>query len=144
MSGSVKQQSHWKFSQKAHLVSLTLGAFDDKTSDDFTVFNIDGESGTCISCHDEITVTIPAINETLQQKAERFRNMHDHPIGMDYQHILSKNSMYFNSLMGMEKSIRMFDGKIGCGSCHSLYSNIPGNLVLDNEDSEMCHTCHNR
>ena len=144
LSGSIRQQSHWNFSQKAHLVSLTPGSSADKTSDEFSISGIDTESNTCLSCHDEVTVTIPGMNESRQQKAQRFKSMSDHPIGMNYQYLLSQNPMYFNSLMGMEKTIRMFDGRVGCGSCHSLYSDTPSNLVLDNEDSAICHTCHNR
>ena len=144
ISGSLRKQSHWKFSQKAHLVALVPGSTDNKSEFDFSGSNIDGESSTCLSCHDEVTVTIPAMNETRQEKGRRFRSMTDHPIGMDFNYMLSRNSMYFNSLRGLEGRIRMFDGKVGCGSCHSLYSDLDAKLVVENEESQLCHTCHNR
>jgi predicted CxxxxCH...CXXCH cytochrome family protein len=144
LSGSIRQRSHWKFSRKAHLVSLVRGSLVDKTSDAFMASGIDMESSTCLSCHDKVTVTIPAMNETRQQKTQRFKSMTDHPIGMNYQYILSQNPMYFNSLMGQQGRIRMFDGQVGCGSCHSLYSDIPSNLTAEYKGSVLCRTCHNR
>lgn len=148
LPGSIRQQSHWKFSQKAHLVSLKPASMNNEVagdSDALAAGDIDMESNTCLSCHDEVTVTIPAMNETRQEKADRFRSMTDHPIGMNYGYILSQNKMYFNSLKGQERRIRMFDGKVGCGSCHSLYSDIPSKLTVEyEEESRLCHTCHNR
>lgn len=141
INGSIKRQSHWKFSQKAHLLPLVPDS--DKASGDLMISGIDDESNTCLSCHDEVTATIPAVNETSRQKADRFRNMTDHPIGMNYQSLLSRNPMHFNSLQQRDR-IRMFGGQVGCGSCHSLYSNKPSNLVQNYQGSELCRTCHNR
>ena len=119
-------------------------SLNKKTSDDFMISSIDIESSTCLSCHDKVTVTIPVMNETPRQKARHFRTMTDHPIGMNYQYILSQNPMYFNSLMDKQDRFCLFDGKVGCGSCHSLYSDIPSNLVADYKGSVLCVTCHNR
>ncbi len=144
LAGSLKQRSHCKFSTKAHLVNLTPGNVSDKTSGGLTASGIDSESRDCVTCHDEISITIPGFNESRREKAERYKNMSDHPIGMDYQQNLSVNRMYFNELSGEGDKIRLFDGKIGCGSCHSLYSQTASNLVIEYKGAKLCRTCHNR
>lgn len=143
LSGSPKQRSHWKFSQKAHLVSLVSGSEIDGNSDDPMVPGIDSESQNCLSCHDEVSAVVPAMNGK-GHRVSRGYNMSDHPIGMDYQSVLTANSMEFNPLSGDQNRMRMFDGKVGCGSCHSLYSQTPFHLAVKNESNALCRKCHNR
>ena len=41
-----------------------------------------------------------------------------------------------------EQAILRIDGQVGCGSCHSHYSTLPDHLVMTNEHSQLCHSCH--
>ena len=71
--------------------------------------------------------------------------MASHPIGMDYRYTaLNKSQFYFYPSRD-QKRIRLFNGKLGCGSCHSLYAQTKNNLVagFDNDNSELCLKCHN-
>jgi predicted CXXCH cytochrome family protein len=36
----------------------------------------------------------------------------------------------------------LFDGNLGCGSCHSAYSKEPHLLVMNNRGSKLCLSCH--
>lgn len=73
--------------------------------------------------------------------AARRRKMRDHPIGMDYSRVaLQKASRYRYPLMNHR--IRLFDGRVGCGSCHSLYSNERKFLVQHNYRGALCRECH--
>jgi predicted CXXCH cytochrome family protein len=40
--------------------------------------------------------------------------------------------------------IRLFDGRLGCGSCHSLYSQQQKKLVMSNQNGKLCIKCHNK
>ncbi|NNK62673.1 MAG: hypothetical protein HKO98_05620 [Gemmatimonadetes bacterium] len=42
----------------------------------------------------------------------------------------------------VDPRIRLFDGNLGCGSCHSVYAGEPGLLVMRNERSRLCTSCH--
>ena len=44
------------------------------------------------------------------------------------------------SLQG--KGIRLFDGKVGCVSCHDLKKTSEYHLVIDNDGSALCYSCH--
>jgi len=144
LSGSLRQQSHWKFSRKAHLLTLVPGSENDKFSSDLKVSDIDTESSTCLGCHDEVSANVPAMNQAGHRGGRGYSGMSDHPIGMNYQSVLVDNSMLYNSLKIGPNRIRMFDGKVGCGSCHSLYSQIPSLLAVGNDRSALCRECHNR
>ena len=106
--------------------------------------SIDVESHGCLSCHDDITVTIPRANETKRDKMQRRQNMADHPIAMEYELIAMRNIReYFFPIMNTDQ-IRLFNGKVGCGSCHSLYAQTDKHLVKQNNQGQLCRTCHNK
>lgn len=143
MSGTLKQQSHWRFSNKAHLGSINpRSALPSQVELSFD--DIDLESQTCLGCHEEVTVTIPGYNETYTEKAARWSRMKDHPIGMDYRRVaMNQSSEYYYPLFNAER-IRFFDGKVGCGSCHSMYSKQAKNVSVDKQNGNLCRQCHNR
>lgn len=135
--------SHWSFGDKAHLGSINPQSIRE---DEMARLDgeIDQESHTCLGCHEEVTVTVPGYNETSAEKAARWRKMKDHPIGMDYSRIAMETYTEYNYPPGNADRIRMFDGKVGCGSCHSVYSGIEKLLVVRNDRSFLCRQCHNR
>jgi len=143
MGGSALEQVHWRFSTRAHLGSINPQTALSDSSERF-VGGIDTESRTCLSCHEDITVTMPADNETVRQKKARWKNMSDHPIGMDYQYTAMRKFGSYNFPLTGDQRIRLFNGRLGCGSCHSLYARMENNLVVRNERSALCRKCHNR
>jgi predicted CXXCH cytochrome family protein len=137
---SRSRQSHWRFSMRAHLSPIKPGRPSTVLGKSGT---IDDESRTCLGCHDQITVTIPSERETTAQKKLRWRKMRNHPIGMDYSNVaLTKSRRYKYPLINDQ--IRLFDGRMGCGSCHSPYSNESKLLVQENSSSALCRQCHGR
>lgn len=136
-------QVHWQFSQKAHLGNINDQP--DNSSDGFS-FNsdIDAESETCVGCHDEVTVTVPGLFETKAQKKMRYSKMKDHPIGMEYSAIVSREAGRYINSHSISDKIRLFDGRLGCGSCHSLYSDKESLLIVKHVESELCRECHVR
>ena len=140
MSGTLKEQSHWQFSSKAHLESIGPNVSSQNT--DLISGLLDPESQSCLSCHEGITATVSGGIGTSQHTG-RLDIMANHPIGMSYSGVASANALKYNHLSSVNPDIRLFDGKMGCGSCHSLYSDIKKNLVQDNTGSRLCFECHN-
>ena len=42
----------------------------------------------------------------------------------------------------LDKRIRLFNGKVGCGSCHDPYSRNRKFLVIDPSHGRLCRSCH--
>jgi predicted CXXCH cytochrome family protein len=141
MGGTLLEVSHWRSSARAHLGSINPQSERFQTFEQ-RIGGIDAESRACLSCHDNISVTIPLPNETARQKQERRKTMSDHPIGMDYQYAALRKNRRYNSLL-TDQQIRLFDGRLGCGSCHSPYSQLKDNLVMPNIRGALCRRCHN-
>jgi predicted CXXCH cytochrome family protein len=71
-------------------------------------------------------------------------NRKNHPVGISYEEISRKEKKKFRPISMLRKEIRLFNGKIGCGTCHNIYSKEPYMLVIDNEGSRLCLECHNK
>ena len=146
MRGNMKQRSHWQFSSRAHLADINPASTDTK-EENFSINHgdIDRESNTCLGCHQDKTVTIIPSHETIAQKKARWREMKDHPIGMEYQQVATqKKTKYPFQYPIANTKIRLFDGRVGCGSCHSLYSKNENNIVQNNGYNALCRDCHNK
>jgi hypothetical protein len=141
MNSSSAESSHWVFSARAHLDRPQKRSAINLTQND-SVDWIDRESYNCLSCHDDVTVTIPGKTESFANDPLQGGQMQNHPIGMDY-----RSTSLFKSnfrLLGETNAhgIRLFDERVGCGSCHSLYAQTPFHLVADHKDSTLCRSCH--
>lgn len=132
---------HWQFSSKAHLGNISPNS-DHDTQQVSLASGIDVESRTCVTCHEDVSVTIPQLHETRSQKQLRYKSMTDHPIGMEYADVFARDAGRYKKNYTKFDNVRLFDGKVGCGSCHSLYSKEKGYLITTNEDSELCRKCH--
>ncbi|MHC4394282.1 MAG: cytochrome c3 family protein [Planctomycetota bacterium] len=143
MRGTLSEQSHWNFSARAHLGPINPQSVVSSDSDQF-VGAIDVESHTCLSCHENVSVVIPAYNETPRQRKLRWKNMSDHPIGMDYEDTALRRVGGYKFSLADNPRIRLFNGKVGCGSCHSPYARTRMNLVDSYERSTLCRRCHNK
>ena len=102
----------------------------------------DDESRSCLSCHDEVNANIRSEFDINKKGSTRFSSSSSHPIGMSYRNVASKKTNKFNYPLSHNERIRLFDEKVGCGSCHSLYSDKKFFLVQDNHGSALCFQCH--
>lgn len=133
---------HWYSATKAHLGAINPNV-DAQSPQVYEDGGIDMESRICMGCHEGFTVTIPGYDESRADKAMRWQKMKDHPMGMDYQRIASEKSWQYNYPLGSD-AIRLFDGKMGCGSCHSIYSGQEKLLAEQYKGGVLCRTCHYR
>lgn len=99
---------------------------------------LDGLSLGCIGCHDGTV----AGNVDYVVGAGSWRHIEgSHPIGVDYNESRMKAGG-LAPLSRVDKRIRLFDGRLGCGTCHDPYSGLPGQLVMENVKSRLCTQCH--
>ena len=96
---------------------------------------IDELSNQCLSCHNGVTAKNVLIGLPLCSCPEEQTS---HPIGMDYE----KARIRTGRLKTLDKTIKLFNGKVGCGSCHDPYSKNPKMLVVPNTGSALCLKCH--
>ncbi len=64
-----------------------------------------------------------------------------HPIGRSYRDASSKGGYHPEQQLA-QKKIMLSDGKISCVSCHEAYKKEHGKLVMSNERSALCLSCH--
>ncbi len=102
---------------------------------------LDAESRSCLACHDGT-----AASDT---GAHTFRNNNlepasEHPVGVPLRATLTRIERDFGlvSVATLDKRVRLANGVIGCGSCHSVYSREKSQLVMSNQKSRLCLSCH--
>lgn len=127
-------QTHRPSMDRAH------GYADFKVVD----FGIDLDPLTfmCLGCHDR-----PDYPERTEPGSELWRHGNNtfvpHVVGVDYDELAWDNRNL--RLADRDESLPLFDGKIGCGTCHDPYR-PGGGLQLrlkDGEDKSMlCMGCH--
>ncbi len=99
----------------------------------------DGESVSCMACHDGSSAS-DAGSHAVKRRADDM--LPDHPIGIPMRETSRSRDSEFRLSRNPDKRIRLFSGNLGCGSCHSIYSREPGQLVVNNRGSKLCLSCH--
>lgn len=107
--------------------------------------NLDAESTTCLTCHDGSVARGVGIGID-EQPGSIGDHARSHTIGTIYKDHRSAAfgqtpfPMYPASTLNPR--LRLFDGKLGCGSCHSPYAREDKLLVMSNTRSKLCLSCH--
>ncbi|MDA8241706.1 MAG: cytochrome c3 family protein [Nitrospiraceae bacterium] len=99
---------------------------------------LDPMSLDCIGCHDG---TLAKLTNYKIGLGVWDHNQGSHPIGVDYRECRMKSGQ-LRPLSRVSRRLRLFNGKIGCGTCHDIYSKNPAMLTMTNEGSRMCLSCH--
>lgn len=144
MSGSTMEMSHWQFSNRAHLETINPNSNTSEKPVQF-LGPLDKETHTCLSCHTDVKVTIPALHESESRKRARWATMTDHPVGVDYRSFaLQKAPGTFFYPRANPGRVRLFKGKVGCGSCHTLYAQNKSRTNETLDRGRICLQCHDR
>lgn len=90
----------------------------------------------CLECHD--------MGRYYEWGEVRYACMSklNHPVGVLYQKSETLRKGTFCPVGALNKNINLFEGKIGCGTCHNIYSPMRKLLVMSNEQSKLCLSCH--
>lgn len=131
---------------RSHQGALAEAHFQSKYVATSATQEIDAMSKNCISCHDgaySSSTVIRAGVWTHQRSLMRHDNG-AHPIGAGYEAARTRKGSKtdLKPLPMVDRRIRFFDGKIGCGSCHDPYSAIEKRLVISDRGSALCFSCH--
>ena len=128
--------SHAVAIKKAHPSSIS---FEQKDL-------IDNSSRECLSCHDG-TISINVSTRLVDAGGVSWNHGRSigmsHPISIDYNEVYLKKSDKYHPIQSLNFRIKLFNGKIGCETCHDHYSKHKNYLVMDNFKSRLCLSCHN-
>jgi len=107
------------------------------------VVRLDEVSIKCMSCHDAALG-----GETTVANVDLFRSTHSnttgltHPIGVLYAEARRKYRGAYRPLDQLPPQIKLYGGRVGCGTCHSPYAVGHAKLVMNNYGSNLCLACH--
>lgn len=102
---------------------------------------IDAESQSCMSCHDGATASEAGSHAVRHSDSDMPA---DHPIGVQMASTKARGDSDFRlaNPRSLDRRVRLFNGAVGCGSCHTPYSKEANQLVISNRGSRLCLTCH--
>lgn len=102
---------------------------------------IDPMSLECIQCHDRKLSDPKLLGAgSWMHLGKKF----NHPIGIKYRDVSSRKMNGFNPPESIRREVKLFNGKIGCGTCHNIYSKEKGMLSMSNRDGKLCTQCHRK
>ncbi|MEW6602144.1 MAG: cytochrome c3 family protein, partial [Nitrospirota bacterium] len=127
-----------KLDKKGHIVFENVHRGSYKVTDNST--RIDRTSLGCIECHDSY-IKGP-VNALGAGTWNHFNKAYNHPIGASYEDISAREDRKYRPASMINKEMKLFDGKIGCGTCHNIYSKENYMLVISNRRSSLCLECH--
>lgn len=103
---------------------------------------IDGASRICLGCHDG-TIGVAAESLGLERPVPG-ADLTSHPVGVP-QPVTSERTgdTWLVPRESVDPRIVLDgEGRLGCLSCHDLYSREAGLLVMSNRESGLCFGCH--
>jgi len=101
---------------------------------------VDPTTLICLECHVD---RIDSLDKGLGAGTwSHFSGRLEHPLGVSYQDAYLRRPVAYIPPASLNDEIKLFDGKIGCGTCHNRYSRYSFMLVMSNEGSQLCFSCH--
>ncbi len=132
---SVRALGHSIVRQKAHRRRYTRTGSD-------RLLHV--SSRECMTCHDG-SVSGDAGTTTQGPgiwRHQGYSGRSSHPVGVDYYEAMAGNTREYTPVSQLPSSIILPDGRVECVSCHNLYAKNEHLLVISNEGSRLCLTCH--
>lgn len=126
-----------ELNEKRHVVVENIHPGSFKVTD--RKMSIDRISLECIECHDTY---FKDQKDLIGAGTWKHSNKMSHPIGIRYEEVSTKKMNDYRPVSMLRKEVALFEGKIGCGTCHSIYSSNRAMLVMDNYRSRLCLECH--
>jgi predicted CXXCH cytochrome family protein len=107
----------------------------------------DAETAACLNCHDgsvasDVGNHVDSMHRSGSGGMGGMDGPSSHPIGVLYKATSSRDAIELRAPGSLDQRIRLFDQRVGCGSCHSIYSGHQKELVFPNDRSALCLSCH--
>ncbi|MBI3996237.1 MAG: hypothetical protein HY352_01135 [Candidatus Omnitrophica bacterium] len=102
---------------------------------------LDSFSVECLSCHDG-TISRRGAMDVRAGTFQHGQIGPSHPVGVDYPRGAAASA--YTPAEALPGSIPLFNGRVGCLSCHSPYSRRPALLVMEMTGSALCLACHRK
>jgi len=142
--GNKKNDGHSSMMPVAHMNSTNMKYIP---AADMKGGRIDKISRMCLSCHDgSIGANADSrISSGSWQHGGSFSSIDprgSHPIGVKYRAAARRGGL--RPIGALNRAIKLFEGRVGCSSCHDPYSKEPLYLVMSNAGSKLCLECHDK
>jgi len=127
---SSKTDSHAIAYRRAHIEKQTglMEALDDHSTE-------------CLSCHDGTLST--AANNGRGASWDHGQTIGvSHPIAVSYRDAYDRKPTKYRDPSLLDSRIKLFNGKLGCESCHVPFGDEHDMLVMSNIRSRLCLACH--
>ena len=100
--------------------------------------DIDTFSIQCLSCHETLSddLNVQISGNVIRHNSDRG----NHPVGMLYQNSITYGG--YRSAVMLPTEISLPNGRVSCISCHHGYTEQHGKLVMSNDGSRLCFSCH--
>lgn len=137
--GDVEDESHQTVLGFAH----TKDAADAEPAPPSQVV-LDGLSLRCLQCHDAAYASDAVFESRMEMELRHRGNTigQSHPVGVSYYEAKRKYLGAYRDVKELPPEIKLFDGTVGCGTCHNPYSRHHAELVMSNKGSALCLACH--
>lgn len=96
----------------------------------------------CVECHDRYLD--PRDKQGIERWMGGVGGRTTHPVGISLDKATGRKPNGFHSKSSLPPAVRLFNGKVGCGSCHNIYSKERNMLSQSNLGSSLCLECHNK
>ncbi len=119
--------------------SLTASGHAD-SSKDYSNLRLDQFSLQCMACHESATdgFDVRISNSGIVRHSDGLGN---HSIGAIYADYASKRAYW--PAASLPSEIKLPEGKVSCISCHKVYTQVHGDVVITKRGSKLCFSCHN-
>ncbi|MFQ5354164.1 MAG: cytochrome c3 family protein [Thermodesulfobacteriota bacterium] len=122
---------------------LARVSYSPQVAKNGSVVRLDEMSLKCMSCHDSV-LGPDSTTSNLDILRSRHSNVTGltHPVGVSYAEAKKKYMGAYRDISDLPPQIKFYGGMVGCGTCHSPYSNGHAQLVMSNYGSNLCLACH--